>query len=922
MFARIAYLLSAALALAAPAHAEAWKATIADTSRIEVDAPATVVRAVILVNPGADTLTLREQLLLPASWQSLADDGVFSLPPRSREVRLVSFRVPAQAPPGVFDIPYQTSLGVARQTRTAGISVIVRPRFQLHVERVRAPKRVVIGSGYDVTFSVKNQSNANCLVTLRGSASNQGDLALSETTWLALPGERRLVTITIAAESAGSKPGPNVITLSAHASHCSPVRATARTDIVPCGGDDLDLHRRLPSVVAVHRVGDLHHSISQFEWRGGGALDANGRYGVAYRVRGPHNLEHRLFGVRDEAFLSVRAPGLTVAAGDQLFGHSKLLAHDRMGRGVLADAGYGRASAGGYAYTSRLPGVEEQQVAVMTALRPTSAVEIGLSGIRFRRARAESDAAALKAVAQLRPWLNAGCESALGWSGSGSASPRRALSGDLRAHGKWGHWSAEALRADASFPGRIANEDLVSSSWRLLIRSRLIWTGAWRWSRQNRSSLYPFQSSFADQSARTGLDYELLSRTVVGLEVEQRARHSSFGASSTDSREQRLTGRFRGSRGIWSLDGSAGAGVLRGTLVDDRELRERFGAGLTVRPLSRLTLSSQVERGFLSSSVASQPSTLVQLSASYRPTRGFSLTTTALHNDLGGPAALKLDQWSADARWEAPFRHIVTLRFRTLDYRRAELADGAFFAASYEIPFNVPLGRKPGIRVIKGRVTDASDPERGISDVFLSMGESAVMTDSRGRFRFATAAPGPHYIEVDPSTLGPQCALLPASPLLVCTSEPKTETLALSVVRSAKIAGELIVYGAPNGESRRGLLQVADALDSTQAGRVEALVPLRGIGGAYLELRGDEQTFTVRTDAAGRFALDNLTPGRWIVQCRATDIPSYHATEQPSYELDVLPGTEARLLVRVLPCSRPVYIVDEGQVPKISVTKR
>jgi uncharacterized surface anchored protein len=88
-----------------------------------------------------------------------------------------------------------------------------------------------------------------------------------------------------------------------------------------------------------------------------------------------------------------------------------------------------------------------------------------------------------------------------------------------------------------------------------------------------------------------------------------------------------------------------------------------------------------------------------------------------------------------------------------------------------------------------------------------------------------------------------------------------------------------------------------------------------------LELQSGDEILLTTTDRNGRFSFADLRPGKWTLTVSNANLPAYHELEHTTYELDIEPGQQPELLVRVLARRRPILIIDEGKVPVVPKSK-
>jgi len=81
------------------------------------------------------------------------------------------------------------------------------------------------------------------------------------------------------------------------------------------------------------------------------------------------------------------------------------------------------------------------------------------------------------------------------------------------------------------------------------------------------------------------------------------------------------------------------------------------------------------------------------------------------------------------------------------------------------------------------------------------------------------------------------------------------------------------------------------------------------------------------TDHWGRFAFEELRPGRWNMKVYEYNLPQYHHLDPDTLTVNLAPGSKDKVAIRVLPTKRRIRMIEDGGVlkeqdkPKLEDTK-
>ena len=222
------------------------------------------------------------------------------------------------------------------------------------------------------------------------------------------------------------------------------------------------------------------------------------------------------------------------------------------------------------------------------------------------------------------------------------------------------------------------------------------------------------------------------------------------------------------------------------------------------------------------------------------------------------------------------------------DPRQADLARTTVFGIGFRKTLNgAPRWIAPSAGYqIRGRVFrdgnidgTAAPEEPGIAGVLVRLSDGrTARTDDHGRFQFGGLASGEYRLLLPLDQLGPGVRVTTPIDPVVRLYERRAVDVDFGVVNFSRITG--VVF---NDLALSGLRQ-ADA---------------PGLRGVVLAIDGNGAVRRVRTDAAGEFEVDDLTPGRYRITIDASTLPSNCEAGTGAIDVEVAPSSTATVGVPI-----------------------
>jgi hypothetical protein len=913
----IAYLLL--LISAAVCQAQPPAVSAADSARLEIVAPKLLTRAFVVSNPSENRRKLIEQLELPEGWRTVAQDNSFTLLPGAQDVRLVAISVPLSALPGPYKVTYMAQDSAdATQSAQAQTEVLVLPVFKLEIATRETPRRVIAGQDYTVQFAVTSRCNSPTPVSAVLTGSGGSTFVLSDSVWLANPGECKLLTAVVRTDPRCTAAFTQRLTLklriSDHEARQRESTAHSFVDVIPRGTPAGDFYHRVPSLIAARFVSEAGRSGFQVEYSGNGSLDSRGATRIGYLLRGPRDLTQHTYGLQDEYYVSVENRIGEARAGDLSFNLSPLMEQNRMGRGARARVSNGPFTAGGYAFRMRPKYADLQESAGFIGFCPSPRLSIYANYLQKSSRALNGQLLGLSSSISPVRGMNLDLDFSADAAASKSVSPQNSAL-FARFNGGLGglRLSFERVYAGRDFSGYYHDENHSALSVSFPVAPGMQYHASYRSVAQNLSRDTLRATALREADVQSGISATLPLRIAASLDVEKLTRTDELQRTDLDYDERAATMRLRQSFGVVSLTGSAKRGLWNNHRLSLSGDVERYGLGVTFAPDKRQTYSAGFQTGNSSVGSGGHRSRSLNLASTLCLANRLTFSANFQTTGFDDPAAFQNDQFSAELRCETFRRQAITLRARKVNYGPTGIRDGFSCMAGYEIPIGVPVSRQNDVGCLRGKVFDSEDPkQKGVANIVLILDGLTAISDSRGYYAFPSVKPGVHYLQVDHASMGLHRITTQPVPVELKVRGGKTEMLNIGIERAGSVNGRMTLL-SKGGNSARGYLLEADSAASSKA--EPTLQVATGLANVEVLLYRDGESFRAASDRDGNFAFTGLRPGRWLLKVTPESLPAFHQPERSNYEVFVQPGNPEDLTVRVIPRTRSLIIVDQGTVP-------
>lgn len=890
------------------------------------------------------------QVELPEGWKLVLEETAFPLEGGAEAVRLVSVSVPVRAKAGKYRIGY--AVGASDEPTLTGraeaeIEVLLEAR--LSVEALDVHHLAVAGDKCRSRFLVTNQSNAPLDVNL-GVKSNGPHVSQDVKGMRLEAGEARSVDITVSTDRDLGQKLSQQVQLAAEAvvqgNRTIRAAAMAEFEVIPRISGKADYFNRLPAEIGLLAIGTGGaRGYGQFRFQGAGSLDRDGRHHLDFFFRGPGRGMSRdifyQFGYQPEEYrMSYVSPNVKAHVGDAVFSLTRLTETGSYGRGLEAGAEFGKWSFRGYLERMLVLSGTGRERAVQLGYRPLDNIRFDLS--YMTRQDPERPAASRIFSLQSRfTHRNLYGNLEYSWdTGSGQGFRPAGAAFWLEAGTTFKKLNARAniIRSGADFHGYYENLDYDSAE--------VTYAGAERWglrasylAQKRHSAIEPYFQPFYDRSVQVGAHYQASRHLSLSLDERVHDRRDLSGEQAFDYRDTTLRLGAFSSFGTFNLQGFVDVGRTDNQRTHESERLTEYTVIANYLAIHRISLAAYVHyrdqsksftgdktRGLDINISAGLQLGRLEMNAFYHTSFLQDLYRSALsRQSFEDPAFLlnNYDIFGANMKFRFKNGHSIGFRVqRAANPARAAGLPGKSTIGlfEYSIPVGFPVTRKLAVGMLKGRVFDSGKGQMGVPGMIVRVNDFATVTNAKGEYFFHGLHPGSYVLTLDDRNAGSDLVTEEKMPLNLIVEGGEKTDCQIGLTRGGRIGGRITVYDFGDIVPRVAKTEpdavapsVASPADPASEAKPQLIerVPLTG---AAVELSGDGEVFEQVTDGQGRFLFEGLRPGLYVLRVHDDDLPEFHALEQDTFEIDLKPGEKEEIAIRAVPVSRPVQIIDRGEV--------
>jgi len=889
------------LALLASAIARAVQAQRIDVqpaagARVETRPGKVVTVSMRVSNNSTSSVRFEPSVVLPKGWRAFKKESSFELSAGASDIRLISFSLPAETPPGRYEVRYGVK-DAADPTITAQalVSVVVTFVQQLELRLLELPRYVVAGDRYAAFFLVTNKGNAASGIRLLPRSSSNFPVQVDSSRVQLRPNETRQMRVVVQTDPEATQKVQDVLEIIAKSDRDSLVtaRASGSVEVVPKVTGTEDRFFEFPLEVRLRAAGERTTRGAQVEIMGSGALGEGRRDRLDVLLRTPDIQQRSILGQRDEYRVSYQSDGYELYAGDKNYSLTPLTEFNRYAFGAGGKATFSRVTLGGFYNETRFLVPIQKERGGFLSYQLGERTELGLNYLR-KIDQDESDIVTLRGL--LRPLENSEVELEYGRGYRGSVVDK-AYAARVEGREQWIAYEARYVWAGPKYGGYYRDVEFKTLNLNVMPWGNLRLEAYYRDEERNLKRDTTLFFSPRERYYQVGVGYSDL------FAVYYRVNHQDDLSPIPKYRrdEEMAQVRLGYNFPFLGLIANADVGTTRDTLVGKKYPFQRYTLFTSFRPTASSSIGLSVEyskdQNIFTDEIQKRLSGGLSAWLMLGATTQFTLS--AYGNRM--PDSIKQTYYLVDVALEHtfPFGHKLALRGRQSEFTPSVTPKDVAYLLEYSIPINVPLSRITAIGQLRGRVVDA-EAGTGLQNVLIYAGGGTAVTDREGEFFFPSLKPENCYVQIDMSSIGLNRVPSQPMPREITIKGGEEARLDLGVIRGAAISGTVLIYGTKD----------TVLADTSRA----PLVELGGHPNVVLELANPVESHRRISDNRGRFSFTGIRPGRWTLRVIEGNLPVNHNFERESLDLEVSPGGTQQVTLKILPRRRRIQILQEGKL--------
>ncbi|HBB92198.1 MAG TPA: hypothetical protein DC042_10890 [Bacteroidales bacterium] len=859
--------------------------------RKEMAAGSTSNVLILLNNPTETEKEIQLKLITPESWRQITDYSSIRVEQKSGINKILTIHIPENTSAGNYSIQleaFEKSAGEPFGKVTIPITIL--PRYEIRVDKLKAPVYLFAGDTLTTGFLIRNLSNLD--VAIKALITNDKKL---EERLFTIPADSGIVArVAVAIPKNLINFTQALVTLSASVSDKPETEKNASYifDVIPGGNQKFDGFNRFPikvsGLLVTHNRNAKREYGSMFDLRGGGVLNEAKQRKLDFHFRGPDRGGNPILGLNDEYYLNYSTPRTHIRLGDHNFRLTDLTESSRSGRGIGITHTLGKISIGSFFHFPRyFPGTQ-QILALYSNYRLSEKIRLD-AGYLMKFNTSGENAHLLTVSGMLIPfrWINADIEVAGGMhQGRSTKGFRTACQINYSIFRS--HFSL--TQADPGFPGYFSNSSYLSSGITANLKKKVSLSVNYDRNRSNLAldTLYsnaPFSRNFHFLTSYRMNPKNSMSIGFFITGREDRAIEPLFNYS-------KYTGRimFQSRFGHLSLLVNGEIGKMVNYLkITDGELTNFY-------------------KGYASGKYTFNETFSAEWFLNYQGGQQYLLAGFH-HFYYGGSLQMALKKktyisfdYQNNYEIEEYYRDrsLLALRINQIinQYHEIEVTSNynlvrnslnkkeLNFLVKYTYTINAPISRKENIGSLTGKITNSGVEQ--VEGIVFNLNGNIAITDKDGVFEFPMLKVGTYLLAMDESSAGLNTIAGTPGPYRITIEPGKQARFELTLTQSAKISGQLLIK-EDEKSGKKGYYPVKEEIENL-----------------IVEASNGPELFRILTSRNGTFTFDDLRPGDWQVKIYPNGIPKGYQLESDLFRMSLTSGEDKPLKVNIYKRSREI----------------
>jgi len=827
------------------------------------------------------------------SWRQVTDYTSTLIEKNSSLNKIISIHIPENTKAGDYSIELEAFEKQGNQPfGKVNIPIYVKPRYEIRLDKLKAPRYLFSGDTLGVKFLIRNLSNLD--VTVAATIINGKKL---ENRNFRIPTDSAILTnVSVSVPKDLSYYTQQNVTLTASITDKPETESSGSYsfDIIPSGNVKFDGYNRFPvkvsGILATDNRKEKRDYGTMFDIRGGGLLSEAKNRRLEFHLRGPDRGGNPILGLNDEYSLNYSTSRTKISLGDNNFRLSDLTESSRSGRGIELRHNFGKLSVGSFFHFPRYyPGIKQIFSIYMDyKINQKTRFQAGyLNKFNFK-----NEIAHLFSISGfINPfsWGNTEFELA-GGQELGQMAKAYRVTFNINKSIFASHFSY--THADPGFPGYISNSSYLSSGITANLKKKVSLSLNYDLNRSNLALDTIYANAPYSKNLNVMISYRLSPNNSVSVGayitgLEDRAAKPLFNYKKYNGRIS-LQSKFR--RINLNIQGELGKtinflGAKNGELTDfyngNFSLKYAFNESISATGFvnyqgGQQYLITGFQRFYYGGSLQASFKKKTYVSFDYQNNyelkeyyRDRSLLSLQIHLQLNPNHEFELS---------------TNYNLVKNSLNKKELS----IQLRYTCTINIPLSKKKDVGSLTGKVINMGIEQ--VDGIMFNLNGNIVMTDKNGSFKFPMVKVGTYILAMDESSAGLNTIAGVPGPYRV-TIEPGRETrFEISLTRSARISGRLVIR-EDEKSGKKGYYPVKEEIENL-----------------IIEASNGTETFRVLTGRDGTFSFDDLRPGNWHIKIYPNGIPQGYQLDSDQFNFNLTMGKEEKFDVIIHKKSREIKL--------------